>query len=175
MPFMRGAAPIRRTLKYLEQGQLVFKNNVKIIAINLNPDHPSSKGTKDFVFWHFAQMQYKNPEVQICVFHDMTPSPFMQVFFDSGKKLVLDVDNQNKDTILSQVRKIFCKTDETLQQEALAKEKKNNPANFGYMCEHECICEIPGQIPCTRWVTPPKEQRGKYRIEGKDWEEEAAA
>ncbi|CAL1539276.1 unnamed protein product [Lymnaea stagnalis] len=172
MPFMKGAAPIRRTLNYLEKGKLVLKDSVKIVSFNYNTNHPPSEGAENFVFWHFAQMQYKNPSVQMLVFNDMTPSPFVQVFFNSGTKLVLDVDSQDKDRIFKEVRRIFCKSDETLAAEALAKEKKTNPASFGYMCTHECICEIPGQIPCTKWCTPPKEQRGKFKFLGKDVEPE---
>lgn len=36
MPFMKGRAPIRRTLKYLESGKLVLKDQVKILSINYN-------------------------------------------------------------------------------------------------------------------------------------------
>ncbi|XP_005109207.1 probable 28S ribosomal protein S25, mitochondrial [Aplysia californica] len=172
MPFMKGAAPIRRTVKYLEQGALVFKDSVRIVTFHFNNNHSSSKGAEDFVFWHFAQMQYKNPNIQLCVLNNMTPSPFVQCFFDSGSKLVLDVDDQDKETILQTVKRIFCKTEETLQAEKLAKEMKTNPANFGYQCTSECICEIPGQVPCSRWVSPPKEQRGKFWLQGKDVEED---
>ena len=60
-----------------------------------------------------------------------------------------------------------------LAEEALVREKKSNPANFGQGCPRECMCEIPGQVPCTLWVTPPKEQRGKYYLYGKDVQEES--
>ncbi|KAH9512600.1 28S ribosomal protein S25, mitochondrial [Bulinus truncatus] len=172
MPFMKGAAPIRRTLKYLENGKLLLKDNVRMVAFNFNQEHPPSAGAEKFVFWHFAQMQYKNPNVNMYVFNNMTPSPYIQFFCNGGKKMVLDVDSQDKETIFNQVKKIFCKSDETLQAESVAKEKKSNPANFGYMCSHECICEIPGQIPCTKWCIPPKEQRGKFKFLGKDVEPE---
>lgn len=36
MPFMKGPAPIRRTLKYLEAGRLVLKDQIKIFTINYN-------------------------------------------------------------------------------------------------------------------------------------------
>lgn len=65
----------------------------------------------------------------------------------------------------------FCNS-EQLGQELLAREKKLNPANFGKGCTHECMCEIPGQVPCTLWVVPPKEQRGKYWLMGKNVEPE---
>ncbi|XP_059171825.1 small ribosomal subunit protein mS25-like [Physella acuta] len=168
MPFMKGAAPIRRTLKYLEKGSLVFKDNVKIVTFNFNRNQPSSEGTKQFVFWHFAQMQYKNPDVQMCVYNDLTPSPFFKIFFSGGSKLVLDIASQDKDEIFNQVKRIFCKNEETLPAEALAKEKKTNPANFGANCSNQCICEIPGQVPGPKYVPLPKEMRGKCKFQHKD-------
>lgn len=51
---------------------------------------------------------------------------------------------------------------ETLQAEAIAMEKKDNPANFGAHCERHCICEIPGQVPCSGTCPLPKTMRGKY-------------
>lgn len=169
---MKGVAPIRRTIKYLEKGLLEFKDNVRIVTIHFNKEQLASKGTEDFVFWHFAQIQYKNPDIQVVVLNNTTPSPWVQCFFDNGEKLTLDVDGQDKDTILSQVKRIFCKTQETLQAESLAREMKDNPANFGYGCTHHCICEVPGQFPCTAWVDPPKEFRGKFNIQRKDVEED---
>ncbi|BFZ10751.1 hypothetical protein BsWGS_13790 [Bradybaena similaris] len=171
MPFMKAASPIRRTLGYLEKSKLLLKDNVRIVLFNLNTDGKPSEGTRKFIFWHFAQMQYKNPQVQMCVFNNMTPSPCIQFFLADGSKLVMDVDSQEKETIYEQVKKIFCKSDEVLKSESLTQEKKSNPANFGYLCVHECICEIPGQVPCTRFVVPPKEMRGKYKFLGKDVED----
>lgn len=46
MPFMKGPAPIRRTIKYLEAGRLVFKDQVKIFSINYNVHGPHHQGTK---------------------------------------------------------------------------------------------------------------------------------
>jgi hypothetical protein len=42
MPFMRGVAPIRRTMKYLESGPLVFKDRVKIMTVNYSEKNKSS-------------------------------------------------------------------------------------------------------------------------------------
>ena len=150
MPFMKGIAPVRRTVRYLEKGLLEFKDSVRVVTFHYNKDQSTSKGTEDFVFWHFAQMQYKNPNTQLVVLNNMTPSPFVMCHFDTGVKMTLDVDGADKDTILNQVKHIFCKTEETLQAEQLAREMKENPANFGYRCSHHCICEIPGQVACTR-------------------------
>lgn len=34
MPFMKGLAPIRRTVAYLEKGNIVLKDRVKIVAVH---------------------------------------------------------------------------------------------------------------------------------------------
>lgn len=36
MPFMIGRAPVRRTLKYLQDGKLVLKDSIQIFSINYN-------------------------------------------------------------------------------------------------------------------------------------------
>ncbi len=38
MPFKLGPQPIRRSLKYLEAGSLVFKDRVKVMTLNYNVD-----------------------------------------------------------------------------------------------------------------------------------------
>ena len=114
MPFKLGAAPIRRTIKYLESGPLVFRDKVKCVMVNYNVDEemlyvkdrpelhpvrraamekkpwwikagPEHKGAQDFAFWNLPQVQYKNPSVQIVVQRNMTPTPFITCFLDDGK------------------------------------------------------------------------------------------
>lgn len=46
MPFMKGQAPIRRTLKYLKAGKLVLKNNIKIISVNYNTSGENHHGAR---------------------------------------------------------------------------------------------------------------------------------
>ena len=60
----------------------------------------------------------------------------------------------------------------TLEAEALASEKKDNPANFGRKCERYCICNQPGQVPCPALVPVPKHWRGKYYRHGFQDEDE---
>jgi len=45
----------------------------------------------------------------------------------------------------------------------IAREKKDNQANFGYGCERHCICEVPGQVPCPAVVPLPDHMRGKIK------------
>lgn len=84
---------------------------------------------------------------------------------NDGKDLLIDVDNRDKDRIHDHVLQVLGKPKETLDMEAMAREKKDNPANFGYMCEKHCICEILGQVPCPAVVPLPKSWRGKFKNE----------
>ncbi|KAL3851953.1 hypothetical protein ACJMK2_015643 [Sinanodonta woodiana] len=164
MPFMKGNAPVRRTLEYLKKGKLVFKENVKVMTINFNTNQPASKGAYEFLFWHLPQIQFKNPNVQILSFKNMTPSPFIQLFFGDGKRLLVDVDSRSRYDILGHIRKIAGKPDDVLQAEILTQQEKLNPANFGSKCKRWCICEAPGQIPCPSYAPLPKNMRGKYTM-----------
>jgi small subunit ribosomal protein S25 len=46
---MKGKAPIRRTLKFLEAGSLVLKDRVKVFCVNYNHHGDHHKGAK-YVF-----------------------------------------------------------------------------------------------------------------------------
>ncbi|XP_019877486.2 probable 28S ribosomal protein S25, mitochondrial [Aethina tumida] len=163
MPFMKGAAPIRRTLKYLEAGKLILKDQIKVFSINYNMGGKNHHGAKDFVFWYLPQIQYKNPNVQIVSFKSMTPSPFIRCFYENGQQMLIDIDNRTKEEIHEHLINVVGKTKAVLEAEAIAKEKKDNPANFGAFCDRHCICEIPGQLPCPATCPVPKHMRGKYK------------
>lgn len=79
--------------------------------------------------------------------------------------MLIDIDSKSKDEILQHLIRVVGKPKTTLKQEALAKEKKDNPANFGVGCKKSCICHIPGQLPCPGVVPLPYHMRGKYIIE----------
>jgi small subunit ribosomal protein S25 len=49
MPFMKGKAPIRRTLRYLLAGSLVLKDRVKVFCVNYNHHGDHHKGAR-YVF-----------------------------------------------------------------------------------------------------------------------------
>nr|CAG4642115.1 EOG090X0FQ5 [Eurycercus lamellatus] len=166
MPFMKGAAPIRRTLEYLEKSTLVLKDRVKIFSVNYNTYGENHEGARQFVFWNLPQMQYKNPKIQIATFKNMTPSPFIRCYMDNDEELLMDIDCHTKEQIHDRVKRIICKTDKTLKSEAAA--VMDNPANFGRGCRMHCICEAPGQLPCPCIVPLPKSYRGKYKFQKPD-------
>ncbi|OQR66753.1 ribosomal protein mRpS25-like [Tropilaelaps mercedesae] len=159
MPFMRGAAPIRRTLKFLEKGRLVFRDRVKVVSLNFNTlgyRKEAHQGMRDFVFWDLHQVQYKNPSVQIVLLKNMTPSPHIRVWLDDGSEVIFDVDGQTSSQILERLIKTLGKTQEVLQQETLLQEKQDTPANFGRQYGKWCICEVEGQVPCPGIVKLPE-------------------
>jgi small subunit ribosomal protein S25 len=47
---MKGKAPIRRTLKYLEAGSLVLKQKIKIFCVNYNHHGNHHKGARYILF-----------------------------------------------------------------------------------------------------------------------------
>lgn len=112
MPFMKGFAPVRRTIDYLTKSKLILKPYVRILAIHYNRKQESHQEVKDFVFWHLPHLQYKNPDVQVLTIRELTPTPFIRVWLESGRDLVLDVDRQSKDEIHDRILRCLCKTSE---------------------------------------------------------------
>ena len=55
MPLMRGRAPIRRTLEYLQGGKLVLKDNVKIFSVNYNTYGDHHHGARCGIFCYFIR------------------------------------------------------------------------------------------------------------------------
>ncbi|XP_068454148.1 small ribosomal subunit protein mS25 [Clinocottus analis] len=162
---MKGRFPIRRTLEYLQKGDIIFKNRVKIMTVNYNTTGELSDGARKFVFFNIPQIQYKNQWLQIMMFKNMTPSPFLKFYLDDGEQVLVDVEGKNHNQISQHVKKILGKSEVVLQAEAQAKMQASNPANFGptKYCLRECICQVDGQVPCPSNTPLPKEMTGKYR------------
>ncbi|NXO12492.1 RT25 protein, partial [Oriolus oriolus] len=162
---MKGRLPVRRTLQYLSQGDVVFKSSVKVMTVNYNTAGELSEGARKFVFFNIPQIQYKNPWVQIMLFRNMTPSPFLRFYLDNGEQVLVDVEDKTNKEITEHVKKILGKSKETLEKEEGERKKLSHPATFGPKKYHlrECMCEIEGQAPCPAFVPLPKEMRGKYK------------
>ena len=110
MPFKLGHAPIRRSLKYLDAGRLVFREKVKVMTVNLNEYEgarrrsevhplraptlvdqpywvkggPQHEGASEFVAYDLPRIQHKNPDVQCVVIKNQTPSPFITCYLENG-------------------------------------------------------------------------------------------
>uniref|UniRef100_A0A8D0DH16 Small ribosomal subunit protein mS25 n=1 Tax=Salvator merianae TaxID=96440 RepID=A0A8D0DH16_SALMN len=164
--WMKGRYPIRRTLEYLRQGDVVFKESVKVMTVNYNTQGQLSDGARKFVFFNIPQIQYKNPSVQIVMFKNITPSPFLKFYLDNGEQVLVDVEEKTNKEIVQHVKKILGKSEKTLEEEAQEEMSIQHPGTFGSRRYHhlrKCICEVEGQIPCPGKVPLPKEMTGKYK------------
>ncbi|XP_065202799.1 small ribosomal subunit protein mS25 [Planococcus citri] len=168
MPFKVGANAIIRTQHYLDAGKIYLNDKIKVFCVHVNSWGDRHKGLNDFLTWHMPQIQYKNPNVHCIVLKNMTPTPFIRCFLDNGEHVIVDTDNKEKREILNHVITVLGKAEHVLQSELLAQEKKENPANFGYLCSKHCICQIIGQVPCPAIVPVPQKWRGKWKTQNKD-------
>lgn len=84
---------------------------------------------------------------------------------DSGKQMLIDIDSRSNEEILNHLIGVIGKSKEILLAEEKLAEKKENPANIGVGCERQCICELPGQVPCPAIVPLPNCMRGKYKYQ----------
>lgn len=153
---MKGRAPIRRTLQYLQRGKLLLNNSVRIVTVNYNNRHRASKGLSEFVFWNLPQLQYKNEGVQIVTFKNMTPSPFIMLYLIDGTKILIDADSKTRAEIHDHMLTAYC-SERTEVYERVKTEM------FGKDYIRQCMCEVTGQVPCPGYVELPKELRGKYK------------
>jgi len=64
---MKGKAPIRRTLKYLEAGSLVLKDRVKVFCVNYNHHGDHHKGAR-YVFQFNCSHIWFWRKVGMCVY-----------------------------------------------------------------------------------------------------------
>ena len=173
MPFKKGPAAWRRTFDYLNKGKLVFREKVKVMSVNYHETAPESEGLRGFVFWHLAQIKYKNPQVQCVQLKNIVPSPYITFYTigaqkgDTIQSVIFNCYKKNQAEILDHCRELYGKTDKEIEQE-----QQRNEANFGDGCSRFCICQVEGQIACPRWKPLPHFMRGKYSYMKKEELEE---
>uniref|UniRef100_UPI00398EE675 small ribosomal subunit protein mS25 n=1 Tax=Pristiophorus japonicus TaxID=55135 RepID=UPI00398EE675 len=162
---MKGRFPVRRTLEFLRSGAVVLRDSVRILTVNYNTHGERSDGARKFVFFNIPQIQYQNPWLQIVMFKNLTPSPFLRFHLADGEQVLVDVEGKNQKEILVHVKTIVGESRELLEAEELAAKEHSHPAHFGpkKYCLRECICEVEGQVPCPGLRPLPKEMTGKYR------------
>ncbi|KAK0428609.1 hypothetical protein QR680_010901 [Steinernema hermaphroditum] len=164
MPFMHGTMPLRRTFFFLQQGKINFRDEVAVLALGFNRrplEH--QKGAREFVFWHWAQLQFQNPKVQLVKHVDLTVTPFAQAFLKDGREVLFDLENKSREEIVNVLQGTLGKTELVKRREHLEEILKRNPASFGSKCDRQCMCEIQGQHPCTSLVQAPSYLKGKTR------------
>ncbi|KAK5982314.1 hypothetical protein GCK32_003403 [Trichostrongylus colubriformis] len=164
MPFMHGTMPLRRTFYYLLQGKIKFRDDVQVFAIGFQRrPTEEQRGTRDFVFWHWAQLQFKNPKVQLVKHIDTVITPFARAYLKDGREVLFDLEGMNREEIETRIATTLGKTELVMKREELMEIAKLNPADFGSKCKRQCMCEVQGQHPCTALLQAPKYMTGKWR------------
>ncbi|VDM56140.1 unnamed protein product [Angiostrongylus costaricensis] len=165
MPFMHGTMPLRRTFYYLLQGKIKFRDDVQVFAMGFHrqPSTDEQRGARDFVFWHWAQLQYKNPRVQLIKHVDTVITPFARAYLKDGREVLFDLEGMTREEIETRIATTLGKTDLVEKREELMEIVKLNPADFGSKCKRQCMCEVQGQHPCTALLQAPKCMTGKWR------------
>lgn len=175
--FMRGAAPWRNTLAYLESGSIIFRPMVKVFTMNYTLDKPDADGLRRFIFWHLAQIQYKNPTVQCVQFKNTTPTPFVSFYLsrpelenqpsettqdDDYEIIHMDCYKKTSNEIHDSIRRVMGKSELQQRIDSELTARLENPANFGKDCAHYCMCTVYGQMSCPGKKKLPEFLRGKY-------------
>ena len=62
------------------------------------------------MFWNLNQIQYKNPNVQVVTFKNLTPSPFVRCYFDDGRDMLIDIDSRDREEIIEHLCKVVGKS-----------------------------------------------------------------
>jgi len=189
---MLGKAPIRRSLKYLQNSPLILKKRVEVFSLYYNEAGEPHQGARDFAFWNVPQLQHKNPNVQVLTNTNMFPGPFIEMYCKDGEEIRMDLYGKNVDEIINHLKKTICTSSTTRSENfatelnthlrGLVREDKEftthelleNPAHFGWMCKRQCICQEFGQVPCPGVVRLPLEWRAHYRINPEELEEQLA-
>uniref|UniRef100_A0A0K0FQ24 Small ribosomal subunit protein mS25 n=1 Tax=Strongyloides venezuelensis TaxID=75913 RepID=A0A0K0FQ24_STRVS len=164
MPFMHGAMPLRRTRFYLRQGKVIFRDNVAVLTMGYHKrPKPEQSGTRDFIFWHWAQLQFLNPKVQLVKLPDVVITPFAKAYLHDGREVLFDLEGMKKEEIVDVLSKTLGKSDTVFRREHLEEMQLHNPASFGSNCKRQCMCEMQGQQPCTGLIEAPEQYKGKWR------------
>ncbi|VDK44811.1 unnamed protein product [Taenia asiatica] len=157
MPLLKGGRyAVTRTKKYLDAGRIIFRENIKVMAINTLSNGKISEGAREFIRWYLPPLQYKNPAVQIVTFRDICPTPFIKFYLSDGREFNVDCSFHTAESIQDHIAVVCAKTYDTIKREEVENQRIVNPANFGAKYPRQCICEVYGQVPCSSQQGKPK-------------------
>ncbi|XP_065656971.1 small ribosomal subunit protein mS25 [Hydra vulgaris] len=152
----KGKFPFRRTIEFLSSGTIILQKRIQVISVSFTTDN-SGKGLRDFVLRDLPRLQFKNPTRQFVCFRNRHEFPQITFYYKDGGKQMIAVDNKPADEILKLVEVAGAAPhSEILKSEEVEYPGRLNPANFGKYGHCFCICEKPGQVPCTARVCMKK-------------------
>ncbi|KAJ1369831.1 28S ribosomal protein S25, mitochondrial [Parelaphostrongylus tenuis] len=146
MPFMHGLMPLRRTFYYLFTGKDQVQGRCTSVRYGFSSTAIKRRTARcsRFRFWHWAQLQYKNPRVQLIKHVDTVITPFARAYLKDGREVLFDLEGMTREEIESRIARTLGKTELVEKREELMEIVKLNPADFGSKCKRQCMCEIQG-------------------------------
>ena len=150
-PLPRSAAPCSTWARGTD---VVFKDSVKVMTVSYNTHGELGEGARKFVCFNIPQIQYKNPWVQIMMFKNMTLTPFLRFYFDSGEQVLVDMETKSNKQVVEHIKKILGKNEETsrkrsrrkisfLTQRTLAPESGSASVRWRDRCPARAWCRCP--------------------------------
>jgi len=71
---------IKAPILFHLQGKIFLRDNVGVMIAGINQNLPNQKGLNDFVYWHWAQLQFNNPDTQLVKIKNLSITPYVQAF-----------------------------------------------------------------------------------------------
>lgn len=137
---------------------------VKVMTVNYNMHKEVDKGTRKFVFFNISKNKQKKPQVQIMMFRNGMPSPFLRFYLHSRQQVLMDVETSYNKEIMEHIQQILQKNKEILKKRNKRKSSfLTYPTGSQKYCLLNCICKVKGQVSCLGLVPLPKEMTGKYK------------
>ncbi|KAK6031349.1 hypothetical protein OSTOST_02497 [Ostertagia ostertagi] len=111
---------------------------IKVFAMGFHRQpNEEQKGAREFVFWHWAQLQFKNPRVQLVKHIDTVITPFARAYLRDGREVLFDLEGMTREEIESRIATTLGKTELVMKREELMEIAKLNPADFGSKCKRQ--------------------------------------
>ncbi|XP_065179448.1 small ribosomal subunit protein mS25-like [Sycon ciliatum] len=148
-----GSFPHYRTYKHLSNVPFRLHPDVRVMLVNYHHKEINSRGLLKFIYERVPPLQFGHPKVQIVRQGDEPhkPLPYIEVFFHNGKRVFIDCENKLMTTITQTLEAvagdIFDETD--VVEVDLDSKLYKDPCDFRWHRGRKCICEIPGQSPCS--------------------------
>ena len=82
---------------------------------------------------------------------------------EDGEEVLIDIDSKTRFEIHDHLKKIICKTELQITKEEIPLDVPE-PSDFGWGCDRECMCEVPGQVPCPGVIPLPDLFKKKHNL-----------
>uniref|UniRef100_A0A8D2FU77 Uncharacterized protein n=1 Tax=Theropithecus gelada TaxID=9565 RepID=A0A8D2FU77_THEGE len=108
--------PMNNHIWRTNQGDVVvFRELVKVITVNYNTPGQLGEGTRKFQD-PISNKQTNNPWMQIMMFENTIPSPFLQFYLYYEEQVLVDIEIKMNKEIMEHIKKIMGKNEDTRKE-----------------------------------------------------------